>query len=211
MALFVAACGDKGGDTTTEEAKKPAMEEKKGGLTDGTYALTADNKLMWEGKKVAYGHNGTIDVTKGEFTVAKGMISGGSFEIDMNTIANTDIEAAEDNAKLVGHLKAADFFDAGQFPTAMFKITSVAPGEGTHKITGDLTLKGKTNPVTFDATVTEDGGTITTKAAFEIDRSKWGIEFNSKSFSAFENLAAENIINDEIGIQFELKAAKAAM
>jgi polyisoprenoid-binding protein YceI len=50
------------------------------------------------------------------------------------------------------HLKGADF-DAGKFPTATFKSTSVAAA-GTNKltVTGDLTVKGITKPVTLDVT-----------------------------------------------------------
>jgi len=43
--------------------------------------------------------------------------------------------------KLIGHLKAADFFDTENFPTAIFKITKVNGNE----VFGNLTIKGKTN------------------------------------------------------------------
>lgn len=56
------------------------------------------------------------------------------------------------------HLKSADFFNVTAFPEATFKSTKVEKtGEKTAKITGDLTIKGKTKPVTLDATLNFDG------------------------------------------------------
>lgn len=60
--------------------------------------------------------------------------------------------------KLDEHLKSADFFDAAKFPTATFKSTSVAAA-GTNKltVTGDLTIKDITKPVTLDVTLNGAG------------------------------------------------------
>jgi len=53
--------------------------------------------------------------------------------------------------KLDLHLKSADFFDAAKFPEITFKSTKVEKtGETTGRITGDLTIKGVTRPVTLD-------------------------------------------------------------
>jgi polyisoprenoid-binding protein YceI len=52
------------------------------------------------------------------------------------------------------HLRSADFFDAGTFPTITFKSTSVESAGGNRlKITGDLTVKDITRPVVLDATI----------------------------------------------------------
>lgn len=60
--------------------------------------------------------------------------------------------------KLDEHLKGADFFDAGKFPSASFKSTSVAAA-GTNKLTvvGELTIKDITKPVTLDVTLNGAG------------------------------------------------------
>jgi polyisoprenoid-binding protein YceI len=56
------------------------------------------------------------------------------------------------------HLKSADFFDVAKFPDIVFKSTKVErTGDKTAKLTGDLTIKGKTKPVTFDVTLNFDG------------------------------------------------------
>ena len=54
--------------------------------------------------------------------------------------------------KLDEHLMTADFFDAAKFPTATFVSTAVKPEGATGaEITGNLTIKGVTKPVTLDA------------------------------------------------------------
>ncbi len=60
--------------------------------------------------------------------------------------------------KLDEHLSSGDFFDAGKFPNATFKSTSVAAA-GTNKltVTGDLTIRDITKPVTLDVTLNGAG------------------------------------------------------
>lgn len=60
--------------------------------------------------------------------------------------------------KFNDHLKSADFFNVTALPEATFKSTKVEKtGDKTAKVTGDLTIKGKTKPVTFDVTLNFDG------------------------------------------------------
>jgi polyisoprenoid-binding protein YceI len=85
-----------------------------------------------------------------------------------------------------GHLRSADFFDAEKFPTLHFKSTGMtvqAPGE--YQMTGDLTMRGVTHPVTL---AVEFGGIVpkdpfgNTKAGFSVEgklnRKDWGISWN---------------------------------
>ncbi|SBV36872.1 Secreted protein [uncultured Stenotrophomonas sp.] len=61
-------------------------------------------------------------------------------------------------AKFDEHLRSADFFDAAQFPSATFKSTKVeAAGANKLTVTGDLTIKGTTKPVTLDVTINGAG------------------------------------------------------
>ncbi|GAB4575728.1 MAG: YceI family protein [Rhodothalassiaceae bacterium] len=68
------------------------------------------------------------------------------------TIPITSLETGVE--KLDAHLMSPDFFDADTFPTAHFKSTAIEiVGEGRAKVTGDLTIKGVTKPVTLDVTL----------------------------------------------------------
>ncbi len=67
--------------------------------------------------------------------------------------------------KLDANLKSEAFFDVAKFPKATFKSTSIElTGEGTGKLTGDLTLHGVTKPVTLDVTFNGSGTPPMSKA-----------------------------------------------
>lgn len=61
--------------------------------------------------------------------------------------------------KLDEHLSAADFFDVAQFPSARFESTAVevADGEGHYRVTGTLTIKDQSKPVTLDVQLNGSG------------------------------------------------------
>lgn len=170
----------------------------------------AASKLSWLGQKVTGEHHGEIKIKDGYLTVDGNKYSG-EFTIDMITIVNHDLEG-EWNAKLIGHLKSDDFFSVEKHPAAAFKVTKVVPykaeeGEAaTHRVTGDLTIKGITNEISFPAqfTFTDEG--LTARAKFSIDRTKWDIRFRSGSF--FENLG-DKLIYDDIKFDLTLVADKA--
>lgn len=219
IATLVWSCNSKPANTETEGtedtvATETATETAAPALTDGEYQLAEGSLLNWEGgKEIGEDkHTGTIAISNGTFTVSGGNLTAGNFTIDMNSIVCTDLTDAEKNAKLVGHLKADDFFGVEQYPTATFAITNVAPAtaEGaTHTITGDLTIREKVSTVTFDANVTPNGEGLSIKAAdFTFDRSKHDVKFHSKNF--FEDLAGDKVIKDEIKINFDVTANPAA-
>ncbi|MFB6456314.1 YceI family protein [Chitinophaga sp. Hz27] len=163
------------------------------------------SKLSWVGKKVSGEHSGTINISNGALTVENSQLSGGNFSLDTRSIAVTDIKDADSNAKLLGHLKSDDFFSVEKFPKADFVITSLkAKGSGTYDVTGNLTIKGITNPVTFPATVTVNGKQLTAKANIAVDRTKYNIKYGSKSF--FEGIG-DKAIYDNFDLNVELVAS----
>ncbi len=169
-------------------------------------ADVSKSTLNWNGKKVTGEHMGTIKLANGSLTVDGTKLTGGQFDIDMNSIVCTDLTDPEYNGKFIGHMKSEDFFNTAKFPTSTFKITKVAPkGGGNYDVTGDLTVKGITNPVTFPAVVkmTADGAEATGKLT--IDRTKYDIKYGSKSFFAS---IGDKAINDDFTVDFKLVAAK---
>ena len=167
--------------------------------------IPEQSKLQWVGKKVTGQHNGTVDIISGELTSDKNVLTGGNFEIDFSSIKVLDIEDAESNTKLTGHLKSDDFFSVEKFPTGKFVITSVAPisdGSGSnYNITGDLTIKGITNQITFPAKVNITADGITASADFNVDRTLYDIKFRSGKF--YENLG-DKLIDDNFNIKFTI-------
>ena len=168
-------------------------------------AVKEASVVNWKGFKPAGEHYGTLALKDGYFQVKEGSVQAGEFQLDMNSIKNLDIPAdSEYNAKLVGHLKNDDFFGVDKYPVATFKINKVTTKNGKSTVEGDLTIKEKTNPVTFEAEVEITDDVVTLKSeTFKIDRSKWDIKFKSTSF--FSDLG-DNFIYDEIEISLEVKA-----
>jgi polyisoprenoid-binding protein YceI len=161
---------------------------------------TDESSIKWEGKKIGGAHNGHILIKEGTLTLQENQLTKGVFLIDMKSITNMDIEGDEYKNKLVGHLKSDDFFAVEKFPTAQLKITNSKPFVNNKaKLTGDLTIKGKTAPIEFE--VTKIGNTYST--VLTIDRSKYDVRYGSKSF--FDNLG-DKVIYDEFTLDVKLIA-----
>jgi len=164
------------------------------------------SSIVWKGYKVTGQHTGTVKVKNGNLTWDAGKLTGGSFEIDMNSITCTDLDG-EYAGKLVGHLKSDDFFGSAKYPTAKFVITKAIPQDtkGNYKIVGNLTIKEKTNEVKFLAAVNESNGTVNASGKITVDRSDYDVKFGSGSF--FDNLG-DKTIYDEFDLQVSLVAKK---
>jgi polyisoprenoid-binding protein YceI len=179
-------------------ASKPHVNKVKVNTTNST--------VKWTGSKVASAHEGTINVQSGVLDFDHGLLVGGNFVIDMNSIKNTDIESEEYSAKLEGHLKNEDFFNVAEFPTAVLTITSAKKRDGNdYYILADLTIKGKTHPITFSAVVTSKELSFSAIANIKIDRTKWDVTYNSGNF--FEDLG-DYLIKDEIEFDVFLLSVK---
>jgi polyisoprenoid-binding protein YceI len=200
-------------DVTTEMDTEAMVADEAAMLSAGMYNINPDqSNVKWTGSKVGGEHYGNIDINSGMFNVSNGTIVDGKFNINMASIEVVDLaESPEDAAKLKGHLESDDFFSVKNYPNAMFNITNVQPSsgaEGTHTVTGDLTIKDKTNQVSFPATIQQEGDILKIMADVTFDRSKWDVKYGSSSFF---DLAADKVISDEIVLNMNLQANKGAM
>jgi len=165
---------------------------------------TKSSTLVWTGKKFTGQHTGNVQLSSGELVAEGKTVKQGNFEIDLNTITNTDVTDANYNAKLVGHLKNDDFFGVDKFPKASFVVSSITPKAGDdYLVKGKLTIKGITNDIEFPATIKNDGKKLNATAKIIVDRSKYNIKYNSSSF--FENLG-DKVIYDDFELDLNLVA-----
>ena len=154
--------------------------------------------VTWTGKKIGGSHTGHVDIKSGFLVLGKHVIEDGEVVINMNSITNTDLKDPGTNAKLVGHLKSDDFFSVEKYPTAFFKITDATTfKKGEAAVTGKITIKGKTEEISFN--VKQSGHTYT--ATVNIDRSKFDVRYGSKSF--FDNLG-DKAIDDIFTLEIRL-------
>ena len=170
--------------TTIEEEKKEIKTDK--------------SKVVWKGYKVTGSHEGTINLQSGFLTFNEDKLTGGEIVIDMTTLTSTDLEG-EYKGKLEGHLKSDDFFGVETYPTAtlVFKNVEVS-GKNSYTVIGDLTLKGKTNSITFNISIYGSKASVSLK----IDRSKYDVKYGSASF--FDGLK-DKVIYDEFDLVSDLE------
>lgn len=154
----------------------------------------AQSNIDWTGRKVTGSHFGTISIKKGTLTTSDGKLTGGKFIIDTASIKILDISDPGTNAQFAGHLASEDFFASAQYPEAEFEITAV----NDNHIDGNLTIKGITHPIGFDASIGLADDILTASGVIVVDRTKYGIKFRSGNF--FKNLGDTLIYND-----FDLK------
>lgn len=199
LGLIISSCSSDGVETSEARDKAKATAESV------TYKVVPEkSEVIWSGKKLAYGHSGTIAVKSGELSAEGFKITAGKFEIDMNTIKETGNDDAEKAAQLAGHLMSADFFDAATYPVTTFEITGVT-GEGTdYEISGNLTIKGISKNITFPATVVVDGDQLTASADLIINRNDWGVSYGSGVTGA----VADQAIHDDISFKISIVAMK---
>jgi polyisoprenoid-binding protein YceI len=169
-------------------------------------ALSAQSKAInvstsavnWQGYKVTGSHTGTVAIKSGALDFTGDKLTGGNFVLDMTAINVTDL-TGKGKTSLEGHLKADDFFGSEKFPTAKLMIKKVASRgkAGEYKVTADLTIKGITKEVKFDATAAAG----IAKAAIKIDRTDFDVKYGSGSF--VDNLG-DKTIYDEFDINVVL-------
>lgn len=165
----------------------------------------AQSNVDWVGKKVTGTHNGTIALKEGKIILNEGKVAGGNFIVDTTSINILDIIDPDTNAQFLGHLISDDFFGTEQFHEANLVINNVT---GNH-IDADLTIKGITHPIDFDAEFQLTDDTVSAKAKLLIDRTKYGMKFRSGNF--FLNLGDTLIYNDfELNVSITAKAESSA-
>ena len=176
-----------------------------GTLAFGQAKKVVKSDIQWWGYKLAKteasSHTGTLALKSGNLKMKGNQLVGGSFVFDMKSINTTDL-SGEYKTKLDNHLKNGDFFEVDKYPTAAYTITSVK--KSTDKtypyiINGKLTIKGKTNEVSFPAAITNNKGVVTVSSnKFAWDRQKFDVSYKISM--------QDVLLKDDIDMQIKLTA-----
>lgn len=165
-----------------------------------TFAADVDlakSDFTWKGTKVTGEHTGKLKLKKAEVELnEKGNIKSGTLVIDLNSITVSDL-SGEWATKFLTHMKSDDFFNTEKYPEA----TLVVKNDSGTKISGVLTIKGKSNPVEFSYKKSGDEyvGVLT------FDRTKFDMIYGSGNF--FKNLG-DKMIHNEVTLNFKLVVNK---
>ena len=194
------------GGKTDGQASAPASEPI---VADGRHDIDlAESHIEWIGRNLLNRHHGTLGIREGHLEFRDGLPTGGEFVFDMNAITCANLAGDPLHDVLVNHLRSHDFFDTEIHPEARFRILSsqrigdAVAGAPNLRIEGELTLKGTTVPLAFDAVagLTQDGQPAA-QAVLSFDRSLWKVIDGSARF--FRNLGM-HLVNDLIEIHLRI-------
>lgn len=163
--------------------------------------------VYWSAKKaIGAAHKGSVAVSSGTLLVNQGRLLGGTIALDMGSISVSNMDDAGEKSTLESHLKDNDFFEVKKYPQAGFEITDIMPSNQqafNWVVRGNLTIKGKSNPVNIPVNLTIGNGRLEAESAtFIIDRTKWGLSFRSGLLGT----AKDKIIEDIVPVSLKLSA-----
>ncbi|WP_272148827.1 YceI family protein [Tenacibaculum aiptasiae] len=214
IAFLMLSCKNNKENQAENKAPQKEVAQATETILSGNKSINiAKSAIIWKGHKILGSHTGEIKLKNAGLTFDNGTLTKGSFIVDMNTIKavelmkdgdddeeekeNNEGEEHDDRDDLANHLKNEDFFDTNKYPEATFTIKQATKNGDSYKITGDMTIKGITKEISFDATISEQ----TLKSHLKINRTDFGIKYGSGSF--FKNLG-DNIIKDQFDLIISL-------
>ncbi|MDW3651041.1 MAG: YceI family protein [Bacteroidia bacterium] len=155
------------------------------------------SQLNWTGKAAfnAYSLSGSLEAEYAQLRLENGSLLSANILIDMKSL-----EA--ENKDLQKHLRSKDFFEVKKYPEASFVLTETSPfTAGKQRLKGNLIIKKQSHPAEIQIEITEDQGSYRLTGSMTIDRTQYGIYFNSPN--VFTNLK-EQAIADEFELEFVL-------
>jgi polyisoprenoid-binding protein YceI len=159
-------------------------------LADTKFTLTgANTTIQFVGSKINGKHEGGFKEVAGTAALTGGDPATLKIEaeIDLNSTYT-------DAPRLTAHLKSPDFFGVKNNPKSTFVSTKVEKEGGGYRVTGDLTLNGKTKSVTFPAQISAGPDGLTLTSVFSLNRQDFGVSYG------------KGIIKDDVAINLSIKA-----
>ena len=167
----------------TTRAQQASAALKEGSLA-GSWTLdparstaTLRSKSMWGLAPV----KGVFRDLEGSGTVsAAGEVTG--------SIALAAASLDTKNKKRDTHLRSADFFLAEKYPAITFSVGTLVPASEGVTISGTLTVRDRSRPISFPATVAQAGDSeVALDATVQVDRSEFGLTWNKMGMTSMNN------------------------
>ena len=97
------------------------------------------------------------------------------------------------NNKRDQHLRSADFFDVANHPDITFTVDGIRPDNGGVRVTGSLSVRGRTRPVSFDAKVSCADGEVTLDGQVQVNRADFGLTWNRMGTSMHNTITVHAV------------------
>lgn len=145
-----------------------AVEIGRWTLDPARSTVVIKHKTIWGLSTV----NGAFSQVSGEGEVLPDGSAHGTLKIDAASIDTK-------HGKRDAHLRSAEFFDIEKHPEITFTASGATPNaDGTAHVIGDLTVRGVSRPLSFNAAVNPDGEAVTLTAETAVDRAEFGLTWN---------------------------------
>jgi polyisoprenoid-binding protein YceI len=171
--------------TSSGQAATPALEELlKDAALAGSWTLDSSKSTVGLKSKSMWGLvpvKGVFREVSGEGTVSPaGQVTG--------RVAVAAASVDTKNKRRDTHLRSADFFDSDNYPDITFTVNQATPAGPGVTVSGDLTVRDRTRPVTFDARVSVvDSGEIWLDGEVQINRGDFGLTWNQIGMAGMHN------------------------
>lgn len=205
--ILFAACNNAPEGETAEVAEEQTVEVA--APAGDAYAVSNESIVNFYGATPTHGQNGEFPVNEGTIFVNEGKVSGGTISIKLaDMLVTTDKLPDADKTKLKEHLLGEDFFDVKAEGKAevTFTITEVADIEGNTEdmktVSGNLSMNGRTNNITFPAKIQVADAGVTANADFVINRKDWGMMYKN------DESLGDKWIYDKVKMTMNISASK---
>ena len=166
------------------------------------YTITQGSKtLTWSGKAAVGGYapEGTLQIRKATAVYHDNTLQSLEITVDMTSLY-------QENKRLMGHLRDKDFFHVKKYKTATFVLTeAINTDTTTNTLVGYMTIKDTKHKENVKATISIQGDTITITFDHKMDRTVYGVTYNSPSI--FKSIK-ENAIADDFTLKGTLVFTK---
>jgi polyisoprenoid-binding protein YceI len=170
--------------TTPEEQTSGLHEQLASGSLAGTWTIDPARSTAALQSKSVWG----LVPVKGVFRDIEG---AGTVSAAGDTSGHVSLKTASldtKNAKRDKHLRSEDFFMTEKYPAITFTVDKVEPAGQEVNVTGTLTVRDQSRPLSFPASVTRAGDAeISLDAAVQVDRSDFGLTWNQMGMSSMHN------------------------
>lgn len=152
-----------------------------------------DSKVEFTIKNFGINTKGSFTGLKGDIVFDEKNVAASSFNVSVDA---TTIDT--DNNMRDGHLKKDDYFDVDKYPTLQFTSSSFKKtDDNSYSVTGNLTIKATTKPVTIPFSATLSNGKLELKGSVKIQRKDYKVGGSSA------------VLSDDVTINLDVVAAKA--
>jgi polyisoprenoid-binding protein YceI len=162
----------------------------------GSWALDASRSEVRLKSRSVWG----LVPVKGVFrqVTGNGTVSAAGDATGTITVAARSVDTK--NNRRDQHLRSADFFDIANHPDITFTVDGIRPDNGGVRVTGSLSVRGRTRPVSFDAKVSSADGEVTLDGQVQINRADFGLTWNRMGTSVHNTITVRAVFTRLVGL-----------